>query len=233
MIPDSFKQDLLNRVDIVDVVGRCVQLKKAGANYLGLCPFHGEKTPSFNVNPDRGFHCFGCGVGGDVFKFVELQEKVGFQDAVRHLAARFGIPLPEMEGGSDQGESAAEREALIKIHEVALAYFREQLAAPGGAKVREYLAGARGLKQETIDQLQIGYAPPARDALRQRLLKSGFSPTQLLTSGLITRRDDGSDVDRFRNRLMIPIARDAGARVGRRRPEAEGQEADFLHWAKW
>jgi DNA primase len=209
--PQSFIDEVRAAADIVTVISDSVSLRKAGTSYKGLCPFHGEKTPSFTVHRERGFfHCFGCNAGGDVFKFVELQEKVGFQDAVRHLAARFGIPLPEMEGGSDQGESAAEREALVKIHEAALAYFREQLAAPGGAKVREYLATGRGLTQETIDQLQIGYAPPARDALRQRLLKAGFSPLQLITSGLVTRRDDGSEIDRFRNRLMIPIARDTG-----------------------
>src|SRR6185436_581200 len=111
--------------------------------------------------------------GGDVFKFVELQEKVGFIDAVKILANRFGIPVPELEGGGDQRESAAER---------------EQLASPAGAKWRDYLLKDRGLKQETIDQLQIGWAPPSRDALRQRLLKAGFNSSQLVTSGLVSRR---------------------------------------------
>ena len=209
--PQTFIDEVRAAADIVAVISDSVSLRKAGNSYKGLCPFHGEKTPSFTVHRDKGFfHCFGCNAGGDVFKFVELQEKVGFQDAVRHLAARFGIPIPEMEGSGDQRESAAEREALVKIHEAALAYFREQLAAPGGARIRDYLAADRGLKPETIDQLQLGYAPPARDALRQRLLKAGFSPLQLVTSGLVTRRDDGNEVDRFRNRLMIPIARDTG-----------------------
>jgi DNA primase len=211
LFPQSFIDEVRAAADIVTVISDSVSLRKAGTSYKGLCPFHGEKTPSFNVNRDRGFfHCFGCGVGGDVFKFVELQEKVGFQEAVRHLAARFGIPIPEMAATGEQRESAAEREALVKIHEVALAYFREQLAAPGGEKIRDYLARDRGLTPDTIDQLQIGYAPPSRDVLRQRLLKAGFSPVQLVTSGLVTRRDDGSEVDRFRNRLMIPIMRDTG-----------------------
>ena len=110
-----------------------MSLRKAGASYKGLCPFHGEKTPSFTVNRDRGFfHCFGCGVGGDVFKFIELQEKVGFTDAVRQLAQRFGIPIPELEATEAGRESAAEREALLKMHEVAAAYFREQLESAGG-----------------------------------------------------------------------------------------------------
>ena len=209
--PQSFIDEVRAAADIVTVISDSVSLRKAGAKYKGLCPFHGEKTPSFSVDKDKGFfHCFGCQVGGDVFKFVELQEKVGFGEAVRILANRFGIPIPEMEGGGDQRESAAEREALVRIHELALAYFREQLASPGGAKIREYLANDRGLTPATIDQLQIGYAPQTRDALRQRILKAGFSAQQAVTSGLVTRRDDGSEVDRFRNRLMIPILRDTG-----------------------
>jgi DNA primase len=209
--PQSFIDEVRAAADIVTVISDTVSLRKAGNAYKGLCPFHGEKTPSFNVMRERGFfHCFGCGVGGDVFKFVELQEKVGFQEAIRHLAARFGIPIPEMEQSGEQRESAAEREALVKIHEIALAYFREQLATPAGARWRDYLLKERGLTQETIDQLQIGWAPPSRDALKQRLHKAGFNAIQMVTSGLITRRDDGTEIDRFRNRLMIPIARDTG-----------------------
>jgi DNA primase len=209
--PQSFIDEVRAAADIVTVISDSVSLRKAGAKYKGLCPFHGEKTPSFTVDKDKGFfHCFGCGVGGDVFKFVELQDKVNFGEAVRTLAGRFGIPLPEMEASGEQRETAAEREALVKMHEVALAYFREQLATPAGARWREYLLTERGLTQETIDQLQFGWAPPSRDALRQRLLKAGFSPVQMVTSGLVSRRDDGTEIDRFRNRLMVPIARDTG-----------------------
>ncbi len=209
--PQSFIDEVRAAADIVAVVSDSVSLRKAGSTYKGLCPFHGEKTPSFTVNRDKGFfHCFGCGVGGDVFKFVELQEKIGFVDALRLLAQRFGIPIPETEAGDAPRESAAEREALTKIHEVAAQHFREQLESPAGARIRQYLLTERGLTEETIAKLQLGYAPPGRDLLRQRLLKQGFSPLQLVTSGLVSRRDDGSEVDRFRNRLMIPIARDTG-----------------------
>jgi DNA primase len=224
--PQSFIDEVRAAADIVTVISDTVSLRKAGNSYKGLCPFHGEKTPSFNVMRERGFfHCFGCNAGGDVFKFVELQEKVGFIDAVKILANRFGIPIPEMEGGGEPRESAAEREALVKMHEVALAYFREQLASPAGAKWRDYLLKDRGLTQETIDQLQIGWAPPSRDALRQRLLKAGFPPAQLAASGLVSRRDDGTEIDRFRNRLMIPIARDTGTVIafGGRALEADQQ----------
>ena len=127
--PQTFIDEVRAAADIVTVISDSVSLRKAGAKYKGLCPFHGEKTPSFTVDKDKGFfHCFGCGVGGDVFKFVELQDKVNFGEALRTLAGRFGIPIPELEGGGEQRETAAEREALVKIHEVALAYFREQLA---------------------------------------------------------------------------------------------------------
>jgi DNA primase len=212
LFPQPFIDEVRSAADIVTVISDYVALRKAGATYKGLCPFHAEKTPSFTVNRDRGFfHCFGCRAGGDVFKFVELQEKVGFGDAVKQLAQRFGIPIPELETSEQGRETAVEREALLKAHEMAASYFREQLDAPGGARIREYLLGARGLHAATIDALGLGYAPPVRDALRQRLLKHGFTPALLARSGLTVRRDDGSEVDKFRNRLMIPIARDTGS----------------------
>jgi DNA primase len=210
--PQPFIDEVRSAADIVTVISDYVSLRKAGTSYKGLCPFHGEKTPSFNVNRDRGFfHCFGCGVGGDVFKFIELKEQVGFQDAVRQLAQRFGIPVPELEASDGARDGAAERESLLAIHEVATAHFREQLASAPAARVRQYLLGERGLSQDTIDRLQLGYAPPGRDVLRQRLLKAGFPLDRIVASGLVTRRDDGSAVDRFRNRLMVPIARDTGS----------------------
>jgi DNA primase len=215
LFPQQFIDEVRAAADIVTVISDYVSpLRKAGNSYKGLCPFHSEKSPSFNVNRDRGFfHCFGCGVGGDVFKFIELQEKVGFTDAVRQLAQRFGIPIPELETTDAGRESAAEREQLLKIHEVAAAYFKEQLETPGGARIRDYLLTARGLTAETINTLGHGYAPPSRDGLRQRLVKQGFPSVLLLKSGLVVRRDDGSEVDRFRNRLMVPIARDTGSIV--------------------
>src|SRR5690606_8557268 len=133
-------------------------------------PFHAEKTPSFQVNPDKGFfYCFGCQVGGDVFKFVELQEKIGFQDAVRLLAAKFGMAVPEATD-ADGGGDALEREALLKVHEQAAARFREQTASPAGARARQQLA-ARGITGATIERLGLGYALPSRDALKAWLLK--------------------------------------------------------------
>lgn len=214
LFPQQFIDDVRAAADIVAVVSDTVSLRKAGSSYKGLCPFHGEKTPSFHVNRDRGyFHCFGCGVGGDVFKFVELTDKVGFADAVRQLAQRFGIPIPELETTDAGRESAAEREALLKMHEIAASFFREQLDTPAGRRVRKYLEEQRRLTAATIEALGLGYAPASRDLLRERLRAQGFPPAALLKSGLVVRRDDGSEVDRFRNRLMVPIARDSGSIV--------------------
>ncbi len=210
--PQTFIDEVRTAADIVTVVSDYVSLKKSGNRYKGLCPFHAEKTPSFSVDRDKGFfHCFGCQAGGDVFKFIELQEKVGFSDAVRQLAQRFAIPIPELETTDEGRESAAEREALLKIHEVAAAYFREQLQTTDASSIRDYLQDERRLQLETITALGLGYAPRSRDGLRQRLVKQGFPSALLLKSGLVLRRDDGNEVDRFRNRLMIPIARDSGS----------------------
>src|SRR5687767_12363171 len=209
LFPQPFIDDLKQHADIVVVIQDYVSLKKTGATFKGLCPFHGEKTPSFHVNRDKGFfHCFGCGVGGDVFKFLELHEKIGFAEAVKQLAQRFGLALPELEQSEDQRASAAERETLLKIHEAAAAWFREQLQTPAGARVRKQIAD-RDVSAATAEAMGLGWAP--RDGLRQALLKQGLSQGHLLRAGLIVQRDDGSAVDRFRNRLMIPICRDAGS----------------------
>ena len=223
LFPQSFIDEVRAAADIVEVVQETVPLRRVGATYKGLCPFHGEKTPSFHVNRDKGFfHCFGCGIGGDVFKFVELRDKVGFGEAARSLAQRFGVPVPDVRDGGRDPSADAERETLLKIHEVAASWFREQLARPEGARARQQLA-ARGLSAGTIDALGLGYAPPSREALKMRLQRQGFDPRLILASGLVVARDDGPAVDRFRNRLMIPIARESGTVVafGGRAMEAD------------
>jgi DNA primase len=225
LFPQTFLDDLHLHADIVQVIGDVVPLKRSGATWKGLCPFHGEKTPSFHVNREKGFfHCFGCHVGGDVIKFVELHEKVGFPEAVRMLAGRFGLSVPEVPESQTNGTSAAEREALLKAHEVAAEWFRAQLATPAGARVRQQLA-ARNISAETIADLGIGFAPSTRDALKASLLERGFAVPLLLRSGLVVQRDNGEIVDRFRNRLMIPICRDAGSVVafGGRATESDQQ----------
>ncbi|HXI28455.1 MAG TPA: CHC2 zinc finger domain-containing protein, partial [Vicinamibacterales bacterium] len=127
LFPQNFLDDLKLQANILTVIQEYVPLKRAGTSYKGNCPFHNEKTPSFHVHPDKGFfHCFGCHAGGDVFKFLELHEKVGFQDAVRMLAQKFGLAIPDAEGTSDDSRrDSALRESLLKVHEIAAAWFRE------------------------------------------------------------------------------------------------------------
>ena len=213
VLPQQFIDDLRLQANIVQVVQEYVPLKRVGNTYKGLCPFHSEKTPSFHVNPEKGFfHCFGCGVGGDVFKFLEMHEKLAFPDAVRTLAQKFGLSLPERSEGNDDDarRDSALREALLKAHEVAASYFREQLASPAGARARQQLA-ERDVAPATVEALGLGFAPPAREGLKARLLDHGFAQGLLLESGLIVQRDNGDVVDRFRNRLMVPICRDMGS----------------------
>mgnify|MGYP001156638534 CR=1 FL=1 len=214
LFPQQFIDDLRLQANIVQVVQDYVPLRKAGTTYKGLCPFHSEKSPSFHVNPEKGFfHCFGCGVGGDVFKFLELHEKVAFPEAVRLLAQKFGVPLPERSEGDAGGDvNAKVREELLKVHEVAAACFREELAGPAGARARQQLQ-ERGVAQATVEALGLGFASSAREGLKARLLKQGFAQGVLLQSGLLVQRESGEVVDRFRNRLMIPICRDAGSVV--------------------
>jgi DNA primase len=225
LYPQNFIDDLKHQADIVVVIQDYVSLKKTGATYKGLCPFHGEKTPSFQVNRDKGFfHCFGCGAGGDVIKFLELHEKVAFPDAVKLLAQRFGVALPEIEQSDEQRAGAAERESLLKVHEVAAKWFREQLLSPSGTRIRRQIAG-RGITDETAEAMGLGFAPPSRTALRDALLGQGFSEALLVRAGLLVQREEGGTVDRFRNRLMIPIRRDTGSVIafGGRAVDADQQ----------
>ncbi len=197
-------------------IGEYITLKKSGAqNYSGLCPFHGEKTPSFSVHVTRQFyHCFGCGVSGDVFKFVQEIEKVGFPEAVKIVAQKCSIALPKREFSSP--EEAAEsrlRGRLLDLYEQATLFFEEQLKSAEGARAREYLTG-RGLKPETIAKFRIGYAPEGFGGLRDRL--NGAVPAEMLrTSGLFRfkeQEDGGSGriYDYFRKRITFPIANEGG-----------------------
>jgi DNA primase len=225
LFPQSFIDDLRLQADIVQVVQEYVSLKRVGNSYKGLCPFHSEKTPSFHVNREQGFfHCFGCNVGGNVFKFVELHEKLSFPEVVRLLAQKFGMPLPEMTDTSRDPAADAEREALLKMHEVAAALYREVLAGPSGRRGRQMLE-ERGVTPETIDRLQLGFTPPGRDTLLNHLRQKGFTLPAILTSGLAMQREEGPPYDRFRNRLMIPICREGGSIIafGGRAMEADQQ----------
>lgn len=223
LFPQTFLDDLRSQADIVRIVQDHVQLRRSGATFKGLCPFHSEKTPSFHVNGEKGFfHCFGCSVGGDVFKFVELTEKLSFPEAVRLVAQREGVTVPEVESQEDR-ESKTEREALLKMHELAAAYFREGLADSTGQRARQLLE-SRHINADTIATLEVGYAPPHRQGLGSILKGQGFDPGLMLRSGLVVERE-GRFIDRFRNRLIFPIRRDTGSIVafGGRRMTPEQQ----------
>jgi DNA primase len=212
--PGDFAYTVKQQADIVRIVGDYIKLKKAGAqNYSGLCPFHGEKTPSFSVHATRQFyHCFGCGVSGDVFSFVQKIENITFPEAVRMVAQKLGIPLPKATYSTPgEAKEARLRGQLLDVHERAAAFFQECLRRPEGARAREYLAG-RGLDQEMIARFRIGYAPDSGFLLRDRL-KDEFSEEVLRESGLFSwKQDDGrqaSEVGRQPSR-SLGSARDDG-----------------------
>ncbi|MGB8114628.1 MAG: DNA primase [Candidatus Sulfotelmatobacter sp.] len=236
--PGDFAYTVKQQADIVRIVGDYVKLKKAGAqNYSGLCPFHGEKTPSFSVHATRQFyHCFGCGVSGDVFSFVQKIENITFPEAVRVVAQKLGIPLPKISYSNPAEASDAKlRAQLLDAQERAAAFFQECLKRPEGARAREYLA-ARGLDEKTITEFRIGYAPDSGFLLRDRLANE-FSEEVLRESGLFSWKEaasyepratsdhdksvDGSKLEahssklvvmysKFRNRVTFPITNDAG-----------------------
>ena len=204
-------------------------LRRSGTTWKGLCPFHGEKTPSFHVYDKGFFKCYGCDVGGDVIKFVELFDKVSFPEAVRQLAARAGLTVPEAETSAQDGEDQRDRESLLKAHEIAAAWFAEQLLTPAGANARRQLQ-ERALSAEMTKAMGVGYAPAVQDGLCARLKKEGFNPGTILKSGLAVSRDDGSIRDRFRNRLMIPICRDNSAIIAfGGRAMDPGQQPKYLN----
>ena len=218
MIPQAFIQDLLNRVDIIDVVGRYVQLKKGGANFMGLCPFHNEKSPSFTVSPTKQFyHCFGCGAHGTAIGFLIEYSGLGFVDAVKDLAQNVGMVVPESDdriAPAQRAEFQAKSLALSEAMTRACDYYRVQLRTAENAK--NYLIG-RGLTGEIAARFGIGYAPEGWDSLRS--VFSDYDDSALVEAGLVIDRtdEDGSNrkrYDRFRERIMFPIRNTKGQVIG-------------------
>jgi DNA primase len=210
MIPDSFKQDLLNRVDIVDVVSRYVQLRKGGANYLGLCPFHGEKTPSFTVSPTKQFfHCFGCGAHGNAIGFMMAYGALGYVDAVKELAGSAGMQVPEARPQTPEEAARRERETdLYGVMEKAMEFYRAGLKK--SQRAIEYLKG-RGLSGEVAARFRIGYAPDDWQGLKA--LFAAYDDRALVECGLVIE-NEGRRYDRFRDRVMFPIYNARGAVIG-------------------
>lgn len=198
--------------DIVKIVGDYVKLRKAGANYMGLCPFHQEKTPSFAVHPVKQiFHCFGCGVGGDVFKFVMLIENLPFPEALRRVAEKVGVHLAETAGDETYDANSKLRAALLKIHEIAAKFFAAQLGGTvEGRLARAYLAD-RGMTDEVVGRFRLGYAPGDGQGLTRHLTGAGFEASVLDKSGLVLfDAERQRPYDRFRRRIIFPIANESG-----------------------
>ncbi|MGB2634176.1 MAG: DNA primase [Candidatus Acidiferrum sp.] len=208
----SFADRVKQQADIVRVVGEYVRLKKSGQNYTGLCPFHGEKTPSFAVHPVKQiFHCFGCGKGGDVFSFVMEMEKCEFPEAIRIVAEKCGIALPRpKERTPEERKENQQRAVLIEMHREAQAFFVKQLETTGEGKAARAYLEDRGLDKDTIARFGIGYAPSGGDVLL-RMLKPKYPEKLLGESGLVSRDQSGARLfDRFRRRITFPIANESG-----------------------
>lgn len=206
-IPEEKISEIRNAADIVDIVSESVLLKKTGKNFIGLCPFHTEKTPSFTVSPDKQiFHCFGCGVGGNVFSYVMRQEGMPFPEAARQLARRYGIELPQTGNRGENQRRASEKERLYAVNKQALDYFQEMLLAhPAGKPARDYL-NARGIQRPTAEAFQLGYVPDGWDHLIRHFRRLRRPLGSLEHSGLMVKSKRGEGYyDRFRNRLIFPI----------------------------
>ena len=214
-LSDEIINEVRDRAKIQEIVAEYVSLKRAGANALGLCPFHGEKSPSFNVNPGRGiFHCFGCGVGGDVFTFLMKIEGLDFPEAVRFLAKRVGVVIEERAVSPGEKRRVDERERFFRINELAVAFYRRYLLEDReAAPAREYLK-RRGVDDTIAEAYRLGFAPDRWDLLTRHLERQGVAPEQAEKLGLLRRRDGGGYYDTFRNRLLFVIADPQGHTIG-------------------
>ena len=202
-LPAEFIDELRTRYDIVELISQYVQLKKTGRNYFGLCPFHAEKTPSFSVSQDKQiFHCFGCGEGGNVYSFLMKIEGLTFPEAVRQLAERAGIPLPQTTGSPAVRQAELTKNRLRQLMQLANRYFQYQLQQPGGRAAKQYLQ-QRGVAEAAIDSFNLGWAPAAWRELKNFLLRRGYQEKELLTSGLLSVSNSTS-YDRFRGRIIYP-----------------------------
>lgn len=201
-LPDGFLQELKIRSDIVDVVSPYVSLRRRGKNMVGLCPFHGEKTPSFNLYPENGsFYCFGCGAGGDVITFIRKIENLDYMESVKFLAERAGLDMPE--NSYDQGLSSL-RARVYEVNREAARFFYKNLYTQNGKAALDYLTN-RGLKDSTIKHFGLGYAPDSRFTLVNYLREKGYKDNEMLAANLAVKSQKGATVDRFWNRVMFPI----------------------------
>ncbi len=207
---DEIIDEVRQTNDIVDIISQYVHLKRSGRNFFGLCPFHNEKSPSFSVSPDKQiFHCFGCGVGGNVFTFLTKIEGINFVEAIQTLAERSNIQLPTLENNRDTIKEQLKAK-VYKVNEFAANYYHQNLYQPGSKIAQEYIK-KRKLTNETLQSFQIGFSGKF-DELYQELKKQKFEEAEILESGLVNKNERGQYIDRYRNRLMFPIC-DARGRV--------------------
>ena len=200
---DEVIDEIRQSNDIVDVISQYVRLKRSGRNYFGLCPFHNEKSPSFSVSPEKQiFHCFGCGVGGNVFTFLMKIEGISFIEAIQNLAERANIVLPKLENNEESGKEELKAK-VYKVNEFAAEYYHKNLYLPTAKIAQEYVK-KRKLSNETLKSFRIGFSGKF-DELYKELKKQGFAETEILESGLVNKSDRGQYIDRYRNRLMFPI----------------------------
>ena len=209
-----YSEEIIDEVrqnnDIVDVISQYVHLKRSGRNYFGLCPFHNEKSPSFSVSPDKQiFHCFGCGVGGNVFSFLTKIEGINFVEAVQTLAERANIQLPSLDNNQDVAKEIL-KSKVFKVNEFTANFYHQNLYKPQSKLAQDYIK-KRKLTNETLKAFQIGFSGKFNE-LYQELKKQGFEELEILESGLVNRNENGTYIDRYRNRLMFPIC-DARGRV--------------------
>ncbi len=203
-IDSQFLAELKGRNSIVDVIGSAIQLKRNGTRHTGLCPFHGEKTPSFTVFEETAsYYCFGCGAGGDVITFVKQYQNLDYMEAVRYLADRVGMALP------DRDDKAAEfarrsRERMYEMHKLAARFYYKNLISPQGKAGLDYLTN-RGIDKASITRFGLGYAPDSFDSLRSFLRSQGYSDEEGLAAGLLAKSEKGHKYDKFRNRVMFPV----------------------------
>ena len=211
---DDIVEEVRARNDIVDVISGYVKLQRRGSSYFGLCPFHNEKSPSFSVSPSKQmYYCFGCGAGGNVFTFLMEYENYTFPEALKVLADRAGVSLPEVEYSEEAKKQRDLKSAVLEVNKMAAKYFYYQLRAPQGEKAMEYLKG-RELSDETMRRFGLGYAGPYSDELYRYLKKKGISEELMKESGLMSVNERQGMYDKFWNRVMFPIMDINGKVIG-------------------
>ena len=209
---DEILEEVKASNDIVEVVSQYIHLKRSGRNYFGLCPFHNEKSPSFSVSPDKQiYHCFGCGVGGNVINFISKIEGIGFKEAIEVLAEKANITLPTTQNNSDSKKEELKAK-VYKVNSFTAEYYHKKLYEPSSKMAQEYIK-KRKLNNETLESFKIGFSGNF-DELYKELKKEGFHDEEILESGLVNKNDNGKYIDRYRNRLMIPILDERNRVVG-------------------